>query len=32
MTGVDGARYFALPHDELRVTLKRYNRLQERIP
>ena len=32
MTGVDGARYFALPHDELRVILKRYNRLQERIP
>ena len=29
MTGIDGARYFALPHDELRAILKRYNRLEE---
>ena len=29
MTGVNGARYFALPHDELRALLKRYNRLEE---
>jgi L-aminopeptidase/D-esterase-like protein len=28
MTGIDGARYFALPHDELRTILKRYNRLE----
>ncbi len=32
MTGVGGARYFALPHDELRTILKRYNRLEERVP
>jgi D-aminopeptidase len=30
MTGIDGARYFAIPHDELRAILKRYNRLEER--
>jgi D-aminopeptidase len=30
MTGVNGARYFAIPHDELRTILKRYNRLEER--
>jgi L-aminopeptidase/D-esterase-like protein len=30
MTGIDGARYFAIPHDELRAILKRYNRLGER--
>jgi len=29
MTGVNGARYFGLPHDELRAILKRYNRLEE---
>ena len=29
MTGVDGARFFGLPHDELRAILKRYNRLEE---
>jgi L-aminopeptidase/D-esterase-like protein len=29
MTGINGATYFALPHDELRVLLKRYNRLEE---
>jgi L-aminopeptidase/D-esterase-like protein len=28
MTGVNGARYFGLPHDELRAILKRYNRLE----
>jgi L-aminopeptidase/D-esterase-like protein len=32
MTGINGARYFALPHDELRAILKRYNRLEERRP
>lgn len=30
MTGIDGARYFALPHDELRNILNRYNRLEDR--
>ncbi|HYX46114.1 MAG TPA: P1 family peptidase [Sphingomicrobium sp.] len=30
MTGVNGQRIFAIPHDELRTTLKRYNRLEER--
>jgi L-aminopeptidase/D-esterase-like protein len=30
MTGINGTRYFALPHDELRAILKRYNRLEER--
>lgn len=30
MTGINGARYFAIPHDELRSILKRYNRLGER--
>ena len=29
MTGANGARYFAMPHDELRDILKRYNRLEE---
>jgi L-aminopeptidase/D-esterase-like protein len=28
MTGVNGTRYFNLPHDELRAILKRYNRLE----
>ena len=28
MTGVDGTRFFALPHDELRAILKRYNRIE----
>jgi D-aminopeptidase len=28
MTGVNGRRYFGLPHDELRAILKRYNRLE----
>ena len=27
MTGIDGHRFFALPHDELRAVLKKYNRL-----
>ncbi len=30
MTGINGTRIFALPHDELRSILKRYNRLEER--
>ena len=30
MTGINGARFFALPHAELRTTLKSYNRLEER--
>lgn len=30
MTGFNGVRIFALPHDELRSILKRYNRLEER--
>jgi L-aminopeptidase/D-esterase-like protein len=30
MTGIDGMRYYALPHDELRAVLKRYNRLDDR--
>jgi L-aminopeptidase/D-esterase-like protein len=30
MTGIDGTRFFGLPHDELRAILKRYNRLEER--
>ena len=29
MTGIDGARFFGLPHDELRAILKRFNRLEE---
>src|SRR5688572_16045672 len=29
MTGVDGTRFFGLPHDELRAVLKRYNRLED---
>ena len=29
MTGIDGARFYGLPHDELRAILKRYNRLEE---
>lgn len=29
MTGINGATYFGLPHDELRALLKRYNRLEE---
>jgi L-aminopeptidase/D-esterase-like protein len=28
MTGADGSRIFALPHDELRAILKRYGRLE----
>jgi len=28
MTGIDGHKVFALPHDRLRETLKKYNRLQ----
>ena len=28
MTGINGARFFAIPHDELRAILKRYNRLE----
>jgi len=30
MTGANGARYFGIPHDELRAILMRYNRLEER--
>jgi D-aminopeptidase len=30
MTGINGARYFGIPHDELRSILRRYNRLEER--
>jgi D-aminopeptidase len=30
ITGVDGARFFGIPHDELRAILKRYNRLEDR--
>jgi D-aminopeptidase len=30
MTGINGVRIFALPHDELRAILKRYNRLEGR--
>lgn len=29
MTGIKGTRIFAIPHDELRTILKRYNRLEE---
>ena len=29
MTGINGHTVSALPHDELRVVLKKYNRLQE---
>ena len=29
MSGANGTRYFAMPHDELRDILKRYNRLEE---
>ena len=29
MTGVNGTRFFGIPHDELRAILKRYNRLEE---
>jgi len=28
MTGIDGHRVIALPHDQLRAVLKKYNRLQ----
>jgi D-aminopeptidase len=28
MTGINGSRFFGLPHDELRGILKRYNRLE----
>jgi len=30
MTGANGARYFGIPHDELRTILKSYNRLEAR--
>ena len=30
MTGINGARFFGLPHEELRAILKRYNRLEDR--
>lgn len=30
MTGINGARFFAIPHGELRTILKRYNRLEDR--
>jgi L-aminopeptidase/D-esterase-like protein len=29
MTGINGTRFFAIPHDELRAILKRHNRLEE---
>jgi len=29
MTGIDGTRFFAIPNDELRAILKRYNRLED---
>jgi L-aminopeptidase/D-esterase-like protein len=29
MTGIDGHKVFALPHDRLRATLKKYGRLKE---
>jgi L-aminopeptidase/D-esterase-like protein len=29
MTGINGARYFAIPHDELRAILTRYNRIED---
>lgn len=29
MTGVEGARFFAIPHEELRMILNKYNRLEE---
>ena len=29
MSGANGTRYFAMPHDELRDILRRYNRLEE---
>ncbi len=32
MTGINGVRFFAIPHDELRAILKRYNRLEEPRP
>ena len=28
MTGINGTRFFAIPHDELQAILKRYNRLE----
>jgi L-aminopeptidase/D-esterase-like protein len=28
MTGANGTRFFAIPHDELRAILKRYNRIE----
>lgn len=30
MTGIDGNRFFGIPHDELRAILKRYNRIEGR--
>jgi L-aminopeptidase/D-esterase-like protein len=30
MTGANGARYFGIPHDELRAILMSYNRLEAR--
>ena len=30
MTGANGARYFRIPHGEVRTILKRYNRLEVR--
>jgi D-aminopeptidase len=30
MTGIGGARFFGVPHDELRAILKRYARLEDR--
>ncbi|MDP7014138.1 MAG: P1 family peptidase, partial [Verrucomicrobiota bacterium] len=30
MTGINGNRAYAIPHDRLRQVLKKYNRLNER--
>lgn len=32
LTGADGRRFFALPHEELQAILKRYGRLEARVP
>ena len=31
MTGINGARYFGMPHDEVRAILKRYNWLERSV-
>jgi L-aminopeptidase/D-esterase-like protein len=30
MTGINGNTVYAIPHDRLRATLRKYNRLEER--